>query len=123
MVSWEEDEWTIQSRAFGEIGAERAAALGYPERATSIAFHDQIIDAGMTVEAVADLELNKTCGIAKLRVEDVRTIDPEVGILRDGGDDNPWHGILFAATRKKMKQEKSQLVERVLELVRLPQRS
>ena len=122
MVSWEDGNPTIQSRAFGEIGKDRAATLGYPEPATSIAFHDEIIASGKTVEEVADLELNQNCGIAKLTVGSVRAIPLGIGILKDGKTHNPWHGILFATTRRQLKREKSALVAAVQEIVRLPSR-
>lgn len=121
MVTWDGESLTAQSRAFGEIGEETATRLGYPERATSIAFHDNIIAAGKTVEEAADEELGSKCGIAKLTVGAVRLIEPEVGILHDGRH-SPWHGILFAVTRVKLGKEKSALVQAIEEYVRLPYR-
>lgn len=109
----------VSSNAFSEIGATKATSLGYPEPATSIMFHDEIIDAGLTVEEAADIELNAKCGIAMLTIGDVRAIDPEVGVLRDGKP-NPWHGILFATTRRKMKAEKNQLRDAIRSIIREP---
>ena len=121
MVSWDGDTPSVQSRAFGEIGQEAATRLGYPERATSIAFHEEILAAGKTVEQAANQDLGPHCGIAKLTVGAVRLISPGVGILHDGKH-TPWHGILFALTRPKLAKEKSALVNSIEELVRLPSR-
>ena len=120
-VKWIEDECQISSNVFSELGLTKTEERGYPEPATSLMFHAEMRDR--SIEEAADLSLDPDCGIVKLTVGDVRQVAPEVGLIFDGRHE-PWHGILFAVTRRRLSGgQKKALRRKIVEIVREPSRA
>ena len=109
---------SMTTQVFQENRPERALELGYPEPAVSIAFAHILQSEGLAIDVLLE-DFDDGWGIASLTVGAVREVVPAVGIRHDRIH-RPWHGILFAVTRPRMKgQEKGALRDRA-RLVRSP---
>jgi hypothetical protein len=109
------------SQIFQHMSDDRATAAGYSASAMSVAL-SHLLDKHLEgPERVLD-EFGYDWGIAMFTVSDVRAVEPALGICEDPIDGAPWHGLVYAMTRSRMKKAESGALRSHATLIRLPKR-
>ena len=125
LVNWDRQN----GKGFPEMGSQnfqhmsegRARSMGYAASAMSVVLSHLLEEHDQGPERVLD-EFGEDWGIAFFTVADVRSVKPDVGICEDPTEGAPWHGLVFAKTRPKMKGPESQALRAVARLIRSPAR-
>lgn len=92
------------SQVFQAMSPERAATLGYPQPAMSVALSHLLDEHGESPDRVLD-DFDASWGIAALTIADLRAIEPPLGVCSDPKEEAPWHGLVFGLTRLIKKPE------------------
>ena len=107
------------SQIFQHMSEAQAKAYNYEASAMSVALSNLLEENGERPERV--LDGNKSdWGIAAFSVGALRDVRPRLGVCEDPITDAPWHGLVFAKTRPKMKRPESQGLLAIATLVRSP---
>lgn len=109
-VDWENlDEGgypALQSNVFQHMSEKVSIERGYPSPAMSVVLSHVLDLYDEPKECVLD-RFTSDWGIASITVGEIRSVNPGVGVCENPVDDAPWHGLVFALTRKMMKKPES----------------
>lgn len=125
LVDWSDTDAAgtpkMGSQIFQHMSDDRATAAGYPSSAMSIALSHLLDEHREGPERVLD-EFGGNWGIAMFTVGDVRTVRPALGVCENPIDGAPWHGLVYAMTRSRMRRAESGALRSHAMLIRLPKR-